>query len=110
MSLQIHASPFSAEYELAAFGRWRDPREAVDIDARIDRGGLDRALCKVSDLSRRGARLMTFSALREGMVIWLTLPRVGQVAAVVRWADDFEAGCEFRYPLTQDDYAGLTAA
>ncbi len=110
MSTSVHAPAFSAEYELAAFGRWCEPRMPVEIDAEVGRGRLDRALCKVTDLSRRGARLMTFSALREGMVIWLTLPRIGDVAAVVRWADDFEAGCEFRYPLSPSVYDSLAIA
>lgn len=102
---------FAAEYEPAqALGRRRSPRAPVSLDARIGRGGLDRALCKVTDLSIHGARLQTYSAIKAGTVIWLTLPRIGHVAATVRWADDFEAGCEFREPLSPAMFAALVAA
>lgn len=98
---------FNAEFEPAALDRRREPRAPVSLDARIGRGGLDRALCKVTDLSRHGARLQTYSSLRKNMVIWLTLPVVGQVAATIRWADDFEAGCEFREALAPSVYDAL---
>lgn len=102
---------FNAEYEPAeSLGRRRAPRAPVSLDAKIGRGGLDRALCKVTDLSLHGARLQTYSALKRGSVIWLTLPRVGHVAATVRWADDFEAGCEFQAPLDAQTFAALTAS
>ena len=54
---------------------------------------------EVIDLSIHGARLSTYSALRKGMSIWLTLPEVGPVGAEVMWADDFAAGCRFDAPL-----------
>jgi len=101
---------FNAEYEPAEpLGRRRVPRSPVSLDARIGRGGLDRTLCKVTDLSIHGARIQTYSGLKKGAMIWLTLPTIGQVAATVRWADDFEAGCEFQAPLDALTYAGLTA-
>jgi hypothetical protein len=101
---------FAAEYEPAVIsnGFRRAPRAPVSLDARIGRGGLDRTLCKVNDLSVHGARIHSYSGLRRGAVIWLTLPLLGQVAATVMWADDFEAGCQFHYPL--DDAAFETLA
>ena len=94
---------FAAEFEPAmTSNRRRAPRAPVSLDARVGRGGLDRALCKVVDLSVHGARLQTYSALQRGGTIWLTLPQVGQVAADVMWADDFVAGCQFQVPLTGD--------
>ncbi|WP_326524259.1 PilZ domain-containing protein [Sphingomonas sp.] len=99
---------FNAEYEPAdTLGRRRAPRAPVSLDAKIGRGGLDRTLCKVTDLSPLGARLQTYSSLKKGAVIWLTLPGVGHVAATVRWADDFEAGCEFQTPLEPAVYESL---
>ncbi len=87
---------FAAEFEPAqSNGRRRSPRAPVSLDARIGRGGLDRALCKVTNISVHGAKLHTYSPLRKGAVIWLTLPHVGQVAATIIWADDFVAGCQF---------------
>ena len=100
---------FAAEFEPAvALGRRRSMRAPVSLDARIGRGGLDRALCRVVDLSLHGARLQTYSALRQGTGIWLALPKVGHRAARVVWASDFEAGLEFMIPLTEDEFHVLT--
>lgn len=101
---------FAAEYEPAeSLGRRRAPRAPVSLDAKVGRGGLDRALCKVTDISMHGARLQTYSGLKPGSRIWLTLPRVGHVVAEVRWADDFAAGCEFQTPLAADALETLVA-
>jgi hypothetical protein len=103
------SSTFAAEYEPAeALGRRRVPRAPVSLDAKIGRGGLDRALCKVTDLSVGGARLQTYSELRQGAMIWLSLPKVGHVAARVAWANDFEAGLEFQDPLSPEAFETLT--
>lgn len=90
-------------------GRRRSPRAPVSLDAGIGRGGLDRALCKVVDMSMHGVRLQTYSGLRKGALIWLTLPRVGPRAAKVMRADDFTAGCEFLEPLHQSEFDTLIA-
>lgn len=99
--------PFAAEFEPAVLGRRRSPRAPVSLDARVGRGGLDRALCKVIDLSAGGARIQVYSELRKDAVIWLTLPHVGHWAARVAWSNDFEAGLEFQIPLTDNDYEKL---
>ncbi|RDE05067.1 PilZ domain-containing protein [Sphingomonas aracearum] len=100
---------FAAEYEpaLESTDRRRSPRAPVSLDAKIGRGGLDRTLCRVVDLSEHGARLQTYSALKAGTRIWLTLPGVGQVIANVVWADDFLAGCQFEKPLKRDVFDGF---
>ena len=101
---------FAAEFEPAVVTtRRRSPRAPVSLDARLGKGGLDRALCKVVDLSMHGARVQSYTALKQGSTIWLTLPQVGPVAADVVWADDFLAGCQFREPLTPTAYTGLLA-
>lgn len=101
---------FAAEFEPAVtLGRRRSVRAPVSLDAKIGRGGLDRALCKVTDLSAHGARIQTYSELRAGTVLWLALPKVGHVAARVVWAEDFEAGLEFESPLSGQDFEALTA-
>lgn len=100
---------FAAEFEPAVLGRRRAPRAPVSLDAKIGRGGLDRALCRVVDLSLHGARIETFSALRRDSLIWLTLPHVGHWAARVAWASDFEAGLDFQIPLTEDEFEKLVA-
>ena len=88
-------------------GRRRSLREPVSLDARIGRGGLERALCRIVDLSLHGARLQTYSALKRGAIFWLTLPALGPRAATVIWADDFLAGCQFLTALTDDEFETL---
>lgn len=100
---------FAAEFEPAVLGRRRAPRAPVSLDAKVGRGGLDRALCRVVDLSLHGAKIETFSALRRDSMIWLTLPHVGHWAARVAWATDFEAGLEFQIALTEDEFDKLAA-
>lgn len=100
---------FTAEFEPAVLGRRRAPRAPVSLDAKVGRGGLDRALCKVVDLSTHGAKIETYSELRRDSVIWLTLPHVGHWAARVVWSNDFEAGLEFQIPLSEDEFEMLIA-
>ncbi len=97
---------FAAEFEPAeSHGRRRSPRAPVSLDAAIGKGA--RTLCKVTDVSVHGARLQTYSALKRGTSIWLTLPNIGQVVAEVMWADDFIAGCQFHTPLTPEAFEQL---
>lgn len=101
---------FAAEFEPAVTeGRRRSPRAPVSLDAQLGNGGLGRALCKVVDLSPLGARLQTYSAVRRGSTIWLTLPGLGHIAADVMWADDYVAGCQFQTPLTPEQFEALVA-
>ncbi len=104
------ARSFTAEFEPAlSEGRRRSVRAPVSLDAKIGRGGLDRALCKVTDLSLHGARIHTYSELRADSLLWLSLPGVGHVVARVVWARDFEAGLEFKSPLPEAAFEALTA-
>lgn len=101
---------FAAEFEPAQVtGPRRVLRAPVSLDARLGRGGFDRALCKVIDISSHGAKLQTYSPLRIGSMIWLTLPTIGQHCATIVWATDFEAGCQFAKPLEEDDFLALVA-
>lgn len=105
MATAFHRA-FSAEFQPAVFGV-RDgniTRAPVSLDAKLGRGGLDRTLCRVTDLSLDGARIHTYSALKRGMVIWLTIPGAGTIAATIRWADDFQAGCQFHESLPEYVY------
>jgi hypothetical protein len=96
-----------ADFAPAVTGLRKSVRESVSLDAKLGRGGLDRTACRITDLSPEGARISSYSALKKDATIWLTLPGIGQVAAIVRWADDFQAGCQFVYPLTMDQFEGL---
>ena len=107
MHSHSHRHIFSAEFEPAILSRRSTPRAPVSLDAKLGRGGLDRTLCRVTDLSPEGARIHTYSALKRGMVIWLTLPGAGQIAATIAWADDFQAGCRFHTSLPEHLYDAL---
>ncbi len=99
---------FAAEFEPAETnGRRRSKRAPVSFDASIGQGGIGRTLCKVVDISLHGARIQSYSALRRGSTIWLTLPEIGPVAADVKWADEYTAGCQFQRPLSQASFDQL---
>lgn len=100
----------AAEFEPVVQSRRRSARAPISLDAKIGRGGLDRALCKVTNVSLHGAKLHTYSPMKKGSSIWLTLPRIGQVIAKIMWADDFEAGCQFEDPLDDAAFAALVGA
>jgi len=100
---------FAAEYEPDTdTGRRRTTRLPADAVGAVQHDGLERALCKVVSVSALGVRIQTYTPLRRGMAIWLTLPEVGRVAAQVRWAEEFTAGCEFRVPLSAKQFATLS--
>lgn len=88
-------------------GRRRSARESTSLDSDIDRDGLDRALCRVVYLSLHGARLQTYSPLKRGATMWLTLPSLGTRAASIVWASDFLAGCQFFEALSDDEFETL---
>jgi PilZ domain len=99
---------FAAEFEpTEPNSRRRTPRAPVLFDASVGRGGMGRTLCKVVDLSIHGARLQTYSCLKRGTTIWLTLPDIGPVAADVMWSDDYLAGCQFQHALDRDAFETL---
>ncbi|GAA4777801.1 hypothetical protein GCM10023219_27350 [Stakelama sediminis] len=92
----------AAEFEPAdPKDRRRSRRAPVSFDARLGRGGLDRALCRVTDISMHGCRVQTYSPMQRNSQIWLTLPGHAPIVATVRWANDFEAGCEFETALDE---------
>jgi len=100
---------FAAEYEPDKdSGRRRTSRLPAVADGAVQHDGLERALCKVVSISALGVRIQTYTPLRRGMAIWLTLPAIGRVAAEVRWAEDFTAGCEFRTALSAKQYEALS--
>lgn len=101
----------AAEFEpVVLTDRRRSPRARISLNAKLGGSGLNRALCKVTNVSLHGAKLHTYSPLEKGAKIWLTLPRIGQVVATIVWADDFEAGCQFQDPLDDTTFAALTGA
>lgn len=101
----------AAEFEpVRKTDRRRSPRAPISLDAKLGRGGLDRALCKVTNVSLHGAKLHTYSPMTKGASIWLTLPRIGHVIATIVWADEYEAGCQFDTPLDDAAFSLLVGA
>ena len=91
---------FSAEVSVVNRSRRGEERLPADIRARYGTGGMpERALCRIVDVSKRGARLEVYCDLPPSTMITLTLPGSGKLLARVVWSTDFEAGCLFQEPL-----------
>lgn len=97
---------FDAEIGSSAERR-SDQRDAVDFSGRITTASEWRAMCRVVDLSRNGARLTTYTPLEPDSTIWVRLPGMEQRAATVAWADGLTAGCSFHTPLAERELTEL---
>ncbi|WP_394648446.1 pilus assembly protein PilZ [uncultured Sphingomonas sp.] len=53
----------------------------------------------VVDLSSEGFRAETSFTLWPGTIVWLTLPGLAPLEAVIAWRDRFKYGCAFSKPL-----------
>ena len=53
----------------------------------------------VVDLSPEGFRAETSFTLWPGTIVWLTLPGLAPLEAVIAWRDRFKYGCAFSKPL-----------
>lgn len=100
---------FSVELVVKPKENRRSPRKQVDMPGRITGGDNWRSICRVADLSRHGARLVTFSGLRQGMVVWVNLPGLPARKGEIVWADDYTAACKFIEPLNDATITGLVA-
>ncbi len=99
---------FAAEFEpFDEDNRRRSTRAPVSFDAALKHDGLSRTLCTVVNISLHGVRLQTYSPLKRGMIIWLTLPGLEPAMAEVMWSDDYSAGCEFIRPLDEQSFRRL---
>lgn len=74
-------------------------RKAVRMRAHLRDRGQTRFEIDVSDLSLSGFRAETSFTLWPGTVVWLTLPGLAGLEAVVAWRDKFQYGCAFAKPL-----------
>ena len=74
--------------------------ERVQISSlAVCRRGDLREEAQLLDLSITGVRLRTFSRPGVGQRIWIRLPLLEAIEAIVVWKRDNEAGCEFAVPL-----------
>jgi hypothetical protein len=77
----------------------RSLRRAVKMRAHLRDRGQTRFEIEVTDLSRLGFRAETSFTLWPGTIVWLTLPGLAGLEAVVAWRDKFKYGCAFAKPL-----------
>lgn len=95
---------FSSEVTVVDRSRRGEQRLPADARARYGTNGLpERALCRILDVTTRGARLEVYCDLPRQTAITLRLPNAETVRARVVWSKDFEAGCRFDEPLKASD-------
>ena len=76
-------------------------RIALSVPGRIESGDAPRCVCRVTNLSKSGARLMLFFDIDLGATVELTLPGSITRKARVAWVGDLEAGCAFDEALDE---------
>jgi hypothetical protein len=74
-------------------------RRAVKMRAHLRDRGTTRFEIDVVDLSMTGFRAQTSFTLWPGTTVWLTLPGLAGLEAVVAWRDKSRYGCAFVKPL-----------
>lgn len=74
-------------------------RKHVKMRAHLRDRGNTRFEIEVVDLSVTGFRAQTSFTLWPGTTVWLTLPGLAALEAVVAWRDKFRYGCAFSKPL-----------
>ena len=77
----------------------RAKREIVNANARFRETGASAFEVQLEDLSPLGFRMTTFARPGVGTHIWVQLPGLRSLEAVVRRANGNEHGCEFIQPL-----------
>ncbi len=84
---------------LAADAR-QDERAYIRIrNARVRQVGGQSIVADVRDLSRTGFRVEWPHGKNVGDRVWLTLPTLAPLAALVVWTSGFEIGCQFELPM-----------
>ena len=98
----------SSEVSVVERSRRSEVRLPADIRSRYGTGGVpERALCRILDMTTRGARLEVYCDLPPATVITLKLPYTGTVRAKIMWSKDFEAGCRFLEPINESDLSTI---
>ena len=75
------------------------PRKTVSIRATLRRQGESKFSANVADLSESGFRVESHYAIPMGAQVWLTLPGLAAVPAIVAWSSGHSLGCRFEAPL-----------
>ncbi len=77
----------------------RAARKSVAIRAQLRPPGSDRLAVEVKDLSETGFQIETVYRLTVGSTVWLAIPSLAPLEAVVAWHRDRHYGCRFHRPL-----------
>jgi hypothetical protein len=77
----------------------RSQRAAIKARARFREAGANPYEVQIDDLSATGFRMISYTRPRTGTRIWVTLPGLQSLEAVVRRTEGNNHGCEFVLPL-----------
>lgn len=77
----------------------RVQRDKVKCSARFRETGGSAFEVELADISPLGFRMISFARPSQGTHIWVKLPGLGSLEAVVRHSDGNAHGCEFVQPL-----------
>jgi len=100
---------FSAEINIRTDPRRKSIRAGVAMEVEIDGNTFSRGICRVIDISRFGARVLTYSPLEHKSSVGIALPGFLVRKAEVVWVSDLESGCQFATPLTKLELEELLA-
>lgn len=73
----------------------KEMRRAVHMTAQLRERGSPRFEVEIMDLSIGGFRGQTGLTLWPGTRVWITLPGLAALEAVVAWRDRYRFGCAF---------------
>lgn len=74
-------------------------RVKIRAQARLREAGCTPFEVELTDLSSTGCRMVTFARLQIGTTIWLNLPSLAPLEAIIRRNIERDYGCEFLHPL-----------
>jgi PilZ domain len=77
----------------------KSKRQRISARARFREVGANPYEVEIEDLSATGFRMASYARPRVGTRIWVTLPGLQMLEAVVRRSDGNSHGCEFINPL-----------
>jgi hypothetical protein len=77
----------------------RSRRAPIKARARFREAGANPYEVEIDDLSATGFRMISYARPRVGTHIWITLPGLQSLEAIIRRSDGNNHGCEFTAPL-----------
>ncbi len=94
MMIHAHIEP---EYEVEP--RRREPREAVCTEVGLRPFGTEGGPARLVNVSSRGFMARSNALIEPGTRVWLTLPGLPRVSAMVHWSKGGRLGGEFASPV-----------